>query len=53
MYIYISLQIILYGEHIFFVLGTAFLILLINKYVDWSIEKSYLEESVMEVDSDK
>ena len=52
-YIYISIQIILYGKYIFLVLGTAFLILLINKYVDWSIEKSYLEESVMEVDSDK
>ena len=53
MYIYISLQIILYGNYIFLVLGTAFLILLINKYVDWSIEKSYLDESAMEADSDK
>ena len=32
---------------------TIALILLINKYVDWSIEKSYLDESVMETDSDK
>ena len=30
MYIYISLQIILYGNYIFLVLGTAFLILLIK-----------------------
>ena len=52
-YLYISLQIILYGKYIFLVLGTAFLILLINKYVDWSIEKSYLDESAMEEDSDK
>ena len=52
-YLYISLQIILYGKYTFLVLGTAFLILLINKYVDWSIEKSYLSESAMEADSDK
>ena len=31
MYIYISIQIILYGKYIFLVLGSAFLILLINK----------------------
>ena len=53
MYIYISIQIILYGKYLFLVMGTAFLILLINKYVDWSIEKSYLDESAMEEDSDK
>jgi hypothetical protein len=51
-YLWINLQIIIYGKYFFLLLGSMFLILLINKYVDWSIEQSSQDKSTMETKAD-
>lgn len=51
-YLWINLQIIIYGEYFFFLLGSIFLVLLINKYVDWSIEQSSQDNYVMKKEND-
>lgn len=48
LYLWINLQIITYGDYFFLLLGSIFLILLINKYVDWSIEQSSQDKSIIE-----
>jgi len=48
LYLWINLQIITYGDYFFLLLGSMFLILLINKYVDWSIEQSSQDKSIIE-----
>lgn len=52
MYLWINLQIIIYGKYFFLLLGSMSLILLINKYVDWSIEQSSQDKSIMETKDD-
>ena len=47
-YLWINLQIIIYGKYFFLLLGSMSLILLINKYVDWSIEQSSQDKSIIE-----
>jgi len=51
-YLWINLQIIIYGKYFFLLLGSMSLILLINKYVDWSIEQSSQDKSTMETKAD-
>ena len=48
LHLWINLQIITYGDYFFLLLGSIFLILLINKYVDWSIEQSSQDKSIIE-----
>ena len=48
LHLWINLQIIAYGDYFFLLLGSIFLILLINKYVDWSIEQSSQDKSIIE-----
>ena len=52
-YLWINLYIIIYGKYFFFLLGSMFLIMLINKYIDWSIEQSSQDKSIMEAIGDR
>ncbi|MDA0754117.1 MAG: hypothetical protein O3A49_05510 [Candidatus Marinimicrobia bacterium] len=52
-YLWINLYIIIYGKYFFLLLGSMFLIMLINKYIDWSIEQSSQDKSIMEATGDR